>query len=42
MDGWHRLVKAWVDGRQSVPGIRLPRDPVPDLVEELDVGDAPR
>jgi hypothetical protein len=38
MDGWHRLAKAWMEGRETVPGVRLLRDPVPDLVEDLDSG----
>lgn len=35
MDGWHRLVKAWIEGRESIPGIRLPKDPLPDFIEEI-------
>jgi len=33
MDGGHRLAKAWLEGRTSLPAVRFEVDPPPDWVE---------
>ncbi|MDP2481263.1 MAG: hypothetical protein Q8W51_01555 [Candidatus Palauibacterales bacterium] len=32
MDGMHRIAKAWLAGRASVPAVRFEADPSPDYV----------
>ena len=32
MDGMHRIAKAWLAGRASVPAVRFEVDPPPDFV----------
>ncbi|SDE00485.1 hypothetical protein [Auraticoccus monumenti] len=34
MDGGHRLARAWLEGRASVPAVRFETDPLPDAVGE--------
>lgn len=33
-DGAHRICRAHLDGRKSIPAVRFTQDPEPDLIEE--------
>ncbi len=31
MDGGHRVVRAWLDGKTEIDAVRFPEDPEPDI-----------
>ncbi len=35
MDGIHRIARAWLDGRATVPAVRFLVDPPPDAIEHM-------
>lgn len=36
MDGIHRIARAWLDGRPTVPAVQFDVDPEPDRVDAID------
>lgn len=34
MDGWHRVMRAIVDGKSTIKAVRFEEEPIPDFVKE--------
>ena len=34
MDGWHRVMRAIVDGKATIKAVRFEEEPIPDFVKE--------